>query len=383
MLLTVVLTLKGRALFTLRWLWYANQINFPYKILIADGEVSSFMRGICTDKSIFKNIDVEYYEYNDYNYSQYYFKFHDILSKVQTPYVMFQDNDDFSIVSGLEKDIQFLETHEDFVSVSGRVSGFSLNENCMSAVPLLSGTVDSWNKDYNVNYAPYRWDQNDAAARVNEMMLCYRPLYYNVFRRDVIQIVAEEIVALDFTNLEAHEIFLSARSLVFGKAARLEGHVSYLRQYNTSMLAGSPTQDWVDRLFSTKYTENFSKLFWYLAGTINSQDYNQQEEMVKIFSESYKENLRRKLKHLYSGENSTQRTFRNTINANLARLLPEKMVLALRQKLKGKQNGAVICEYDFLQRAEFQEIEKILNCGEFITYVENVSRKMEYEGDRN
>ena len=45
--LTIVLTIKGRTEFTLRWMNYMNIVSCPYKILIADGGA---------DKDIEKNL---------------------------------------------------------------------------------------------------------------------------------------------------------------------------------------------------------------------------------------------------------------------------------------------------------------------------------------
>ena len=35
--LTIILVIKDRASYTLRWMAYADRISFPYKVLIADG----------------------------------------------------------------------------------------------------------------------------------------------------------------------------------------------------------------------------------------------------------------------------------------------------------------------------------------------------------
>ena len=37
---TILLTLKGRDLYTLRWLWHANRVSLPFPVVIADGEVN-------------------------------------------------------------------------------------------------------------------------------------------------------------------------------------------------------------------------------------------------------------------------------------------------------------------------------------------------------
>lgn len=34
---TILLTLKGRPLHTLRWMWHHNRIRLPFPIVIADG----------------------------------------------------------------------------------------------------------------------------------------------------------------------------------------------------------------------------------------------------------------------------------------------------------------------------------------------------------
>jgi hypothetical protein len=38
--LTIVMPLKGRHLFTFRFLWHANRMRLPYRFLIADGQVN-------------------------------------------------------------------------------------------------------------------------------------------------------------------------------------------------------------------------------------------------------------------------------------------------------------------------------------------------------
>ena len=59
--LTIVLPLKGRALFTLRFLWHANKVRLPYRFLIADGQVDPVLAELLEMPHVlFPNIDVEY-----------------------------------------------------------------------------------------------------------------------------------------------------------------------------------------------------------------------------------------------------------------------------------------------------------------------------------
>ena len=72
--LTIVLTLKGRDLFTLRWLWHANKFHIPFKILIADGEVNPLIRALLVQGNLFPNLQIEYREYSDFTYNDFYKK---------------------------------------------------------------------------------------------------------------------------------------------------------------------------------------------------------------------------------------------------------------------------------------------------------------------
>ena len=72
--LTIILTLRGRHLHTLRWMWHANRTSLPYHIIIADGEVHPTIDRLLSDPSIFPNISYEYHRYRDLSLTDYYKK---------------------------------------------------------------------------------------------------------------------------------------------------------------------------------------------------------------------------------------------------------------------------------------------------------------------
>ena len=78
------------------------------KILVADSTDVEFK-----DKDKF---DIDYYHYPDYIYSK---KLYNIVNKVVTPYMVFCADDDFIILSSIEKSIQFLEKHNDYAFCQG------------------------------------------------------------------------------------------------------------------------------------------------------------------------------------------------------------------------------------------------------------------------
>ena len=61
--LTILLTLKDRPLFTFRWMSYANSINFPFKVLIADGGKDKAVPTALSNRANFPNVDYEYIRY--------------------------------------------------------------------------------------------------------------------------------------------------------------------------------------------------------------------------------------------------------------------------------------------------------------------------------
>src|SRR5438477_7272613 len=126
--LTVLLPLKGRHLFTLRFLWHANAARIPYRLLIADGQVNPVLPGLLENsRALFPILDIEYVRYpDDATFTHYYAKMSDAVERVRTPYVVLADNDDFLAASAIEGCIDFLESNPAYVCCSGGVAGFSV-----------------------------------------------------------------------------------------------------------------------------------------------------------------------------------------------------------------------------------------------------------------
>src|SRR6516165_4890691 len=79
--LTIVLPLKGRPLFTLRFLWHANRARLPYRFLVADGEVHPELAKLLENsQKTFPALDLEYIRYpDDIDFKRYYAKMADVF----------------------------------------------------------------------------------------------------------------------------------------------------------------------------------------------------------------------------------------------------------------------------------------------------------------
>ena len=119
--LTIVLPLRDRVPYTRRWMEYASACAFPFKVLIADGGSDDSAQALLADKRRFPNVDYEYVRYpEDKGYPDFYAKMADAMRRVQTPYVALVDNDDFLVVDGASKAIEFLASNGDYVSCGGQ-----------------------------------------------------------------------------------------------------------------------------------------------------------------------------------------------------------------------------------------------------------------------
>src|SRR5262249_33432081 len=123
---TILLTLKGRTQFTLRWLWHVNRTGLPFRIFVADGEPHPAISGLLEGNTAFPNLRLVYGRYNDRSYRDFYGKLVDALRRIDTPYVMLVDNDDFILPRGVLDSVAFLDAHPDYVCAGGGIPHFEL-----------------------------------------------------------------------------------------------------------------------------------------------------------------------------------------------------------------------------------------------------------------
>lgn len=265
--LTIILPLKGRHLFSLRFLWHANKARLPYRFLIADGEVHPDLANLLDNsQKTFPNLDLEYIRYpDDLDFKHYYAKMADVLQRVRTPYVKIADNDDFLASAGLEYCVNFLEAHPDYVCCSGRIGGFSLRASSRYSSELVIGAL---------NKLAYCYGPHDRAIDLNSASATERVIaglrntwnFYAVFRTPVSALMWKEARELDLTNTQLHERFMAMRTLTLGKARCDSSVFSYWRQYWTSLqLHWTSSQsevrrDFVYYLLRSHFTEDVGNI---------------------------------------------------------------------------------------------------------------------------
>lgn len=294
--LTLILTLKGRPHFTLRYLWYANRCALRCKIVIADGEVREPFATLIENGGLFPNLDIDYVRYpDDASFALFYRKLADALRRVRTRYVMLTDNDDFVVPSGIARSIDFLTNNPTYVSCGGGVAGFSVARAPHSPCPHLVGNMDRICYRYSSNYFTRDLSAESASERVLDGYRKYMTTHYNVFRTPALAEIAEENVENNFSDLEVLEAYSAMRALVFGKIKSDSSCISYLRQYGTS-LESAFERDWVHHLLRSRFSDDIRIMSDRIAGMVDRESDAGAaviaDEIRNIFGDALRVNLR-------------------------------------------------------------------------------------------
>ena len=126
--LTIVLPLKGRPLFTIRYFLYMEAVKCPFKILIADGSLDEENKKVIDEnKHRWPHVNFEYYRFPpDNTILDFQKKMASALAMIQTPYVIWNSNDDFYVIDSILQCIEFLEkdTKREYVACGGEGYSF-------------------------------------------------------------------------------------------------------------------------------------------------------------------------------------------------------------------------------------------------------------------
>ena len=125
--LTIVLLLKGRDNFSVRWFDHAVANSLPCKVLVADGGHDHGLENRLRLNHVFDKIDCDYIKYPfDENIPTFFRKVSDALKRVKTPFVVLASNDDFYFFDALAASMEFLKGNPDFACSRGEIWDFSV-----------------------------------------------------------------------------------------------------------------------------------------------------------------------------------------------------------------------------------------------------------------
>jgi glycosyltransferase domain-containing protein len=254
--LTIVVPLRGRNLFTLRFLWHANAARLPYRILLADGQVNDAVaRHIENSRETFPNLDIDYVRYpDDTGYSRYFAKMADAMARVRTPYAMLADNDDFLGVNGIEQALDFLEANPDYIAARGRPIAFST----FSGIGAPDNGVHGSLNGLRMTYEHADVSSGSVIERLHQGGMSLL-IYYSVYRAEALTTLWREDSEIDFSDLMLHETYHAMRTVTLGKVRTNAATITYFSQIGTST-SSDPMRDWAGHLLRSHLTMDVERM---------------------------------------------------------------------------------------------------------------------------
>lgn len=258
MSVTILLTLWGRPHHTLRWFWHAERTRLPFPVLVADGGDDPEIERLLSDPSSFPHVDYTYLRYHDHELKDFWYKLADASARIQTPYAMMSDNDDFPLSPGISAAADFLDRHPNYVAAGGPQFSFGLR----LSEDGVAGTVSS----YGVQERKDCFGDDNAVQRIASFWRHRSSFYYDVIRSPVLHAGFSDTLALNFAFFDVWENFLYQALLLRGKVKSLP-LPPYLRQLGSSQ-AHALGKGWLHNLFHRDWMTDFEKMRSHLSATV-------------------------------------------------------------------------------------------------------------------
>ena len=259
----LILLVKGRERFTVRWLDYMAKINFKHKIAIGNGNKKSniFIKKLINKKK-YSNLNIEYYCYDNQNYKDYYYMMYDVVRKQKRfNFLKFCDNDDFILPNQLDNLIKLTKKEKKYISVGDRDMWFSLMGN-----NTYGDKIHFWPDKF------FRTEESFNIRDIKKVFINLQEPFYNIFRKEYILKVLKEIYQINFTDLEIKGFYLQLRLMSLGKT-KFYNQISYVRQHGTSQISGD-NFSYIKNFVTKNITEDLTKLKKSLIENIKNKNLN-------------------------------------------------------------------------------------------------------------
>jgi len=240
--LTIILTIKNRPDFTLRWLGFMNRDLPSIHIIIADsGDGGNFSQPYIASK--FPMLSFEYFKVDAVeNDNDYFPKLEEALARVRTKYLLLADDDDFFFMEAAATLCKFLDDNGDYIGARGSSLTLHLYKPTTTKKNLCHGEY------YYAFYNPTKSiESNSSLERVryfteNISKLDLYNNWYSIWRSDEFREILSRIFNSGFSDPRFAEVMLHLTAIYRGKIKCIEEDW-YIRQEGTSMLSSMIEED--------------------------------------------------------------------------------------------------------------------------------------------
>ena len=224
--LTILLTLWDRPQFTFRWMKYANQNQFPFKILIADGGKDKTVEKELQKYSNFPNLNYKYVRFPyDENYSYYYKKIASSLDLIDTEFTVLADSDDFFYIDGLIKSVDFLLKNESYSSCGGKHYKMRIRSSKSNDYYLYGEKITFTNLGRNKAKSVV---DNNRLKRLDSYYSNYRNNWYDIHYTKNLKDFWNLIVEINPMNVHHPELMIGGFGSSTGKIKRLDFKINFI-----------------------------------------------------------------------------------------------------------------------------------------------------------
>ena len=268
--LTILLPLKGRPLFTLRYFLYMEEVQCPFKIFIADGSLNEENKNIIDEnKHRFPHVNFEYHRFPpDNTILDFTKKMAGALNLIRTPYVVENSNDDFYVIDTIIKSIEFLEqdVKKEYVACGGAKYTFETKDG-LAFNPIRHITPILYNNYYREGAVT----NNVALNRVLlQMPFKYPFIQYDVLRTLCLRNAYDLLWKNKICNLIVSEYFTVRYLISLGKRHLV--NAEYL--YSQLFVSVWKQRFFLELVLEDNFSENHNQCMRLLAEKICGDDAN-------------------------------------------------------------------------------------------------------------
>lgn len=276
--LTILLLLKGRDEFTFRWFEYAQHVNLPYKVLIADGGLDNGLEKELIRRGYSKHVDYEYVRYPfDSSLELFYKKTFDALSRVKTPYVLLASNDDFYFNESIDTSVQFLKNNQDYVSSRGKIYDFSISESKGLGRP---NTVYGQLRNLIDLYPNPTIDDEQVLNRLHIQISKFHSIWHDVNYTHILKSAFHEVIKYNILDINFYEHSLAFCVVAEGKIHRSE-QLHMLHQAHPNSVSVSLVPNTVEWTMRKNWAKDLEKLIDLVARKITSEEEGCDSNIIK------------------------------------------------------------------------------------------------------
>ena len=284
---SILIPLKGRLGYTIRLLYFLDAIEFPYKVILADGGKDEGLQKFLQESNDFPNLKYEYIKYPyDATIEDFYSKMADAVSKVDTATVAVLDNDDFILLDGISKCLEILKEDPGISSSRGMINNIAVSND-------VYGTLSLGNNMY--TKFPDSICSSTAAGRIEEQTSHFHGNWHNITRSNHVKACWEMISEVKPKNMRFTEQLTGYLNVVWGNGNRSD-FWWLLHQQGQRILTEDgflsshfPAQDeWIK---SDYWIEDFNKMSEVVGVAISEYDNVSVEEGMGVFKEIYPRKL--------------------------------------------------------------------------------------------